>query len=260
MTSPVRSTAAHPYAALDMTGKIAVVTGASRGIGLSTARLLAARGATVINLSRSSGPADIRTVTADLGDPDTLRDAAARIREEFPAIHVLVNNAGVGAFDLGIAQAEEADWDRIMGINAKAAFLLTHELLPALERGRPASVVNVSSVHAVATAAGVAPYAASKGALVALTRSMAIDLAGSLVRVVGVLPGATRTEMLAEHADRLGPEAAAAAFPVGDDLIPRTCDPEETAEVIAFLASPAASAVVGSSVYADGGMLSTLGF
>lgn len=260
MSTGAETAAAGPYRALDMSGKVAVVTGGSRGIGLATARLLSARGATVVNVSRSAGPDDIHTLIADLGVSAEVRAVGSQIRAEYPTVHVLVNNAGVGAFGLGIADADETDWDRIMAINAKATFLLTRELLPSLEQGRPAAVVNVASVHAVATAAGVAPYAASKGALVSLTRSMAIDLAPLLIRVVGVLPGATRTDMLAEHAERLGPEAAAAAFPVGADLMPRTCEPEETAEVIAFLASPAGSAVVGSSVYADGGMLSTLGF
>lgn len=246
------------FAALDLTGRVAVVTGASKGIGAATAALLGARGATVVGISRSpGGPDDIQ---ADLGDEAACEGIGRTLAERFAAVHILVNNAGAGAFGLPLEVATSADWDRYMAVNAKSAFLLTKALLPLLTAARGAAVVNVSSVHATATSAGVAPYAASKGALTALTRSMAIDLAPRLIRVSGILPGATATDMMQEHIDAMGRTAEEIGFRFGDGDFPRVCRPEETAEVIAFLASPAASAIAGSSVLADGGQLSTLGF
>jgi len=249
---------AAPFAGLDLTGKNAVVTGSSRGIGACTAALLRARGASVIGISRFGGePGDLH---ADLSRADDVEAVAGQVSQRFDRLHILVNNAGAGAFGLPIQTATGDDWDHYLALNAKAAFLLTRGLLPALRAAGGAAVVNVSSVHAVATTADVAPYAASKGALVALTRSMAIDLAKDRIRVCGVLPGATQTDMMREHIETIGSTAQELGFRFGDDDFPRVCQPEETAQVIAFLASPAGSAVAGSSVWADGGMLSTLGF
>lgn len=249
---------AHPYARLDLAGRNAVVTGSSRGIGAATAALLRARGADVIGVSRSEGAEG--DIQADLASEAECTRVGELIAARFDSVHILVNNAAAGAFGLPIDVATSQDWDHYLGLNAKSAFLLTKALLPRLTEARGASVVNVASVHAVATSAGVSPYAASKGALVALTRSMAIDLAPRLIRVCGVLPGATETAMMQDHLDAMGETAEEVGFRFGDGDLPRVCQPEETAEVIAFLASPAGSAIAGSSVYADGGMLSTLGF
>jgi glucose 1-dehydrogenase len=243
---------------LDLTGRVAVVTGASKGIGAATAGLLRSRGAEVIGVSRSvTVDGDI---SADLSIEGEFGRVGELISERTDRVHILVNNAGAGAFGLPIDLASSTDWDHYLTLNAKSAFLLTKALLPQLRAARGSAIVNVSSVHAVATTAGVAPYAASKGALVALTRSMAIDLAPSLIRVSCVLPGATETDMMQEHIDRIGGSAADLGFKFDEADFPRVCRPEETAEVIAFLASPAASAIAGSAVLADGGMLSFLGF
>lgn len=246
-----------PFAGLDLTGKVAVVTGASRGIGAATADLLRRRGAEVIGISRSGVPGGI---AADLGSSEDCRAAADAIGDLADRVDILVNNAGAGAFGLPIDVATEDDWDRYLAVNARSVFLLTRGLLPQLRAAGGASVVNVASVHALATTSGVAPYAASKGAVVALTRSMAIDLAPSRIRVTCVLPGATATDMMDEHVARIGSTPEEIGFRFAETDFPRVCRPEETAEVIAFLASPAASAIAGSAVLADGGMLSTLGF
>lgn len=248
----------NPYANLDLTGKVAVVTGASSGIGAATATLMRSRGAHVIGLSRSVGGPD--DVVADLSSVADIARAGELIRAEHDAVHILVNNAGAGGFGLPIDTATLEDWNHYLDVNARSVFLLSQQLLPALRAAGGATIVNVSSVHALATTEGMAPYAASKGALVALTRSMAIDLAKHRIRVSGVLPGATETAMMQEHLDELGKSADELGFRFGAEHFPRVCQPEETAEVIAFLASSAGSAIAGSSVLADGGMLSTLGF
>ena len=134
-------------------------------------------------------------------------------------------------------------------------FGLTHELVPLLSTGTNPVVVNISSVHAVATSEGVGPYAASKGAVLALTRSMALDLAAFGIRVVAVLPGAIDTPMLEAHAAREGKSLGALGFSVDPRVPGRVLQADEVAEVVAFLASDAASGMTGSAVTVDGGLL-----
>lgn len=242
------------YDGLNLTGKVALVTGGSRGIGQATVELLRARGATVYDASIDvdDGPT---TVRADVSSASDCARVASIIEKNHNVLHILVNNAGIAAFDMGIEQASEADWDRTMGVNVKAAFLLSKALLPALRRAAGACIVNVSSVHALATAERVAPYAASKGSLAALTRSMAIDLAEDRIRVVSVLPGATSTPMLEEYAAKTGGVVGGPGFSLAPDQIGRVSAASEVAEGIVFVASPAASAITGSALTVDGGML-----
>jgi len=243
-----------PLAAVDLTGRVAVVTGASRGIGRATAELLRSRGATVYGVSLSAGDAP-DAIQCDVASAADCQRVAEVVSREHDVVHILVNNAGISAFDLGIEQATEEDWDRTMGVNAKSIFLLSKALMPALKRAGGACIVNVSSVHAVATAAGVAPYAASKGASAALTRSMAIDLAQHRIRVVAVLPGATATDMLDEYAQKSGGSLKELGFSLSDNEISRVVSAREVAEAIVFAASPAASGITGSTITVDGGLL-----
>ena len=242
------------FEGLDLAGKVAVVTGASRGIGRAVSQLLRARGALVYAVSLNAEDAPTQ-LGADVGSAEDCARVASWIAKHHDAVHILVNNAGISAFDLDIERATEADWDRTLAVNAKSVFLLSKALLPALKNALGSCIVNVSSVHAVATAAGVAPYAASKGATVSLTRSMAIDLAQHLIRVVAVLPGATATDMLNEYAEKAGGTLEELGFKDGSDQVPRVCTPLEVAEAIVFAASPAASGITGSTITVDGGLL-----
>jgi NAD(P)-dependent dehydrogenase (short-subunit alcohol dehydrogenase family) len=190
---------------------------------------------------------------------DLAADSAyAQVREYFTGKtppSILVNNAGVGVFAAGVHQVGTDVWDRVLGVNARSVFGLTHEMIPLLARSEGAVVVNVSSVHALATSAGVGPYAASKGAVLALTRSMAIDLAAFGIRVVAVLPGAIDTPMLEEQAAREGRSLEELGFSRDPRVPGRVLDVHEVAEVIAFLASDAASGMTGAAVTVDGGLL-----
>lgn len=249
-------TSSSAYARYDLTGRVAVVTGAARGIGAATADLLEMRGATVWRVDRDvTTDTDSRLIHADVSSPDACAEAGAVVALAHDRLDILVNNAGVGAFGMGIAEATVDDWHRVIGVNATSVFAMSKAMLPLLEAAGTASIVNVSSVHALATSAGVAPYAASKGAVLALTRSMAIDLGPRGIRVACVLPGATDTDMLRNHARVAGMTYEELGFSLDPSSFPRVCSPDEVAEVIAFAASPAGSAVTGSALLADGGLL-----
>ena len=242
-----------PFHRLHLDGRSAIVTGSSRGIGAACARLLRSRGATVLGVDMVEG--EDTSLVADLSTDS----AYTLVREHFldgqepPSI--LINNAGVGVFAAGVHQVGTDVWDRVLAINARSVFGLTHELVPLLSTGTNPVVVNISSVHAVATSEGVGPYAASKGAVLALTRSMALDLAAFGIRVVAVLPGAIDTPMLEAHAAREGKSLGALGFSVDPRVPGRVLQADEVAEVVAFLASDAASGMTGSAVTVDGGLL-----
>lgn len=242
-----------PFDRLSLVGRIAVVTGSSRGIGAASATLLRSRGASVVGVDREPGQ-DTDVVT-DLSIDAGYLAVADYCREYDFVPSILVNNAGVGVFDAGVHQVGTDVWDRVIATNARSVYGLTHELLPMLTQSRDSVVINVASVHALATSAGVGAYAASKGAVLALTRSMALDLAQFRVRVVAVLPGAIDTPMFHEHVAREGKPMEELGFSTDPTVPGRVCSPQEVAEVVTFLASAAASGITGSAVTVDGGLL-----
>jgi NAD(P)-dependent dehydrogenase (short-subunit alcohol dehydrogenase family) len=252
-----------------LSGLVALVSGAARGIGAATAEALAMAGASVVMVDQDKDgihrEADrLRTqrfraigFQADVTSDTECQSAVERAVGEFGKLDILVNNAGVGSFDSTIESTSEAEWDRVIGINLKGVFLLSRHAIPAIRQSGRGCIVNVSSIHAVATSSGVFPYAASKGGVLAMTRSMAIDLAKHQIRVVAVLPGATDTPMLQLHAERQGKTYAELGFATVPGAIGRVGRPEEVAQVIAFVASPAASMVNGAAILVDAGLLAS---
>jgi L-xylulose reductase len=233
-------------------GKRALVTGAGKGIGLATARLLAERGAEVIALSRTSADLEARkaelgceTLTVDLGDLDAAREA---VRRALP-IDLLVNNAGITGQHAMVDLTLE-EMQRIITVNTLAPFVLTQEVVRDMQRrGVGGAIVNVSSMAALVGLPDHTAYCTSKGALDSMTRAMATELGPLGIRINVVNPTVTLTPM-GEKA-WADPERRARRLqriPLG-----RFATPEDMAEVIAFLLSDAAGMVHGLSMPVDGG-------
>jgi NAD(P)-dependent dehydrogenase (short-subunit alcohol dehydrogenase family) len=242
--------------------RVAVITGVTGGIGRACAVAFMEAGWDVAGLGRAARPEGLPGRwygQVDLG----LRTATERLRSFFAEvgrIDALVNNAALQVTK-PVESTADADWAAVMATNAAAPFVAIREAIPYLRAARGA-VVNVASVHALATSGGVAAYAASKGALVALTRSAAVELGPDGVRVNALIPGAVDTKMLRRDAGaRLGGSdadaglaALAARTPLG-----RIGRPEEIAQAVLFLADGERSSfITGQALVADGGVLARL--
>lgn len=241
---------------MEFSGKSVLVTGAGKGIGRATAKLLAARGAEVVAISRSE--ADLaslgeeigcRGIAVDLADPKATRRAAL---EALP-VDYLVNNAGTTTLASFLDVTDE-DFDLLMGVNARAAMIVGQEYArDRVKRGLPGAVVNVSSVASTIGIADHTAYCASKGALDGITRVMAVELGRHGIRVNAVNPTVTLTPMAVKAwSDPKKSDPMLARIPVG-----HFADPNEVAEVILFLLSNRASMMNGVTVPVDGGFTIT---
>ena len=240
-----------------------LITGVSQGIGQATAELFADKGRRVvgIDLHEPKHPAVDEFWECDVADTDAITKLVDSMGKANGRLDALVNNA---AFQVckPFAELSLDDWDRTMSVNLRGAFWLMHECVPLLKASKGA-VVNVSSVHAHATSTSISAYATSKGALVALSRAAALDLASAGVRVNTVLPGAVDTSMLRagfhrEHLADQGEEDKFAAFEARHPL-GRVAQPREIAQAIHYLADGERSAyVTGQSLVVDGGVTARL--
>jgi glucose 1-dehydrogenase len=248
-----------------MKRSIAVVTGGERGIGRATVSEFAHHGYRVFSLDIVEGEALLsgaRFIHADVSNEADVSRAFALIAEETDGLDVLVNNAGI-CHSAKLIDTNPEQWDRVMAVNVKSVYLVSRVGYPLLMKRPGASIVNVASVHACATSESVAPYAASKGAVLALTRAMALEMAHDGIRVNCVLPGAVDTVMLRGGVERghLGDldETGMLETLANRTPLKRIGTPEEIAKVIFFLASPETGAfVTGQSLVADGGALARL--
>ncbi len=236
--------------------RVAVVTGASGGIGSAVCRRLAADGFAVACLDVSEPGAGSATdglpgalgVAVDVRDPASVRAAGARIRAELGRPWLLVNAAGVFSIQR-ITELDEAEWDRILDTNLKGPFLTCREFLPDMIEARDGCVVNVASTAGVRGGRRRAAYCASKGGLVQLTRSLAIDHGPDGVRVNCVCPGLIDTSM----ADWIRHDEEALTQWAGTIPARRIGTAAEIADTVAFLASPGGSYVHGAVLMVDGG-------
>jgi NAD(P)-dependent dehydrogenase (short-subunit alcohol dehydrogenase family) len=251
-------------------GKTALITGGAGGIGRATALLFASEGAAVgiVDLNQEAGQEVAREIStaggraiferADVTRSADCRRVAERIVHEFGGIHVLFNNAGI-IRRASVVEISEEDWDRVMAVNVKSIFLMSREVIPIMARSVGGSIINTASGWGLAGGPRAVAYCASKGAVVLLTKAMAIDHGRQKIRVNCICPGDTDTAMLRSEARQLGEAedgflAGSANRPLG-----RVGKPEEIARAVLYLASDAASFVTGAAVVVDGGGLAGSG-
>jgi len=242
---------------LELTGRVAVVTGASKGIGLAVSRTLLQEGARVLATSRRLTPEldalDVVHVAADLTDPAAPEAIVARALDAFGRIDVLVNNAGGILGRHSLVDMPETFFHAVMDVNVLTMFLCSRAVAPGMIARRQGAIVNLTSLAAHnGGGPGASVYAAAKAAVLTLTKAFARELAPHGVRVNAVSPGLIGGTPF--HRDFTSPEGFAAAvktIPLG-----RAGEPEDVANVIAFLAGGGSSFVIGETIEINGGMYS----
>ncbi|MCQ4158472.1 SDR family oxidoreductase [Roseomonas sp. GC11] len=259
---------------MKLAGRVAVITGGGSGIGLATARRFAREGARLALVDRDAAAlaeaaatlqamgqamgqatgAEVMTFASDVGAPGAAEADAAAVLARWGRIDVLMTAAGFSCGGTVLTTAVE-DWDAVLRANLGGTWLWARAVLPAMRRQGGGSIITVASQLARAGGRGNSAYIAAKGAILSLTRTMALDFAAEGIRVNAILPGAIETPMLARsfarHPDPAVPRAASIArHPLG-----RLGRPEEVAEAALFLAGEGSSFTTGSEILVDGGWL-----
>lgn len=241
---------------MDFSGKVALVTGSARGIGLAIAQKLSKAGAAVVICDIDQAACDEAAsqlsgkglgVKADVTNADDVTRLFETAVKELGRVDIVVNNAGITRDTLMVRMSEK-DWDMVLDINLKGSFLVTKAASRILMKQRSGRIVNISSVVGLTGNAGQANYSASKAGLIGLTKSAAKELAARNVTVNAVAPGFIETAMTQEL-----PEAAREEF-LKKVLISRTGSPDDIAAAVMFLASDEASYITGQVLTVDGGL------
>jgi 3-oxoacyl-[acyl-carrier protein] reductase len=241
--------------------KVAIVTGAGRGIGQSIAVRLANEGARVACVSRTQANAKntadqinairadaARAYTVDVADHSAVQKIGARILDDFGRADILVNNAGVTRDVLAMRMSLE-DWDSVVNTNLRGAFSFTQAIIRAMIKQRSGRIINISSVIGLMGNAGQTNYAASKAGLIGLTKALARELASRNITVNAVAPGFVATDMTAGLSDEIK-NSIQSKIPLG-----KTGTPEDIANAVAFLASHEAGYITGQVLCVDGGIV-----
>ncbi len=245
---------------IDLGGKVALVTGASRGIGRATATVLAGCGAAVIVNYRGQAEAAAEVVAqieaaggratavqADVSDGGDVDRLVKTVTETYGSLDILVNNAGIARDNL-LLRMKDDEWDSVIDTNLRGTYLLTKAVLRPMMRARWGRIITITSVIGLLGNAGQANYAAAKAGLIGFTKSVAREMASRGITANAVAPGFVETDITAGLSDSVR-EAALATIPLG-----RWAQPEEVANVVAFLSSDAAAYITGQTLAVDGGM------
>ena len=243
----------------DLTGRVALVTGGSKGLGLAMAEALAGAGADLAIVSRTQTDLDraaatlqrcghrVVAVSADVTDEDSVRTMVRQILDTFGHIDVLVNNAGVGE-TRSVVEMDTSYWDRVMRVNLRAPMLCCKHVGPHMIERRAGKVINVASVMATHVARYMSAYSASKAALVQFTRTVALEWIRHNIQVNAICPGYFLTDMNAAFFASERGHRFIADLPIG-----RLGETRELGGAVVFLASEATSYVTGTTLYVDGG-------
>jgi len=248
--------------------KVTIVTGAGKGIGWGIATVFSKEGAKVVVVDwdeeagkktaeeiRQAG-GDALFVNCDVSNEEQVKAMVQATLDKYGRIDVLVNNAGIGVYK-PLLEATSEDWDRCLAVNLKGVFLCSKYTIPHMQAVGKGAIVNISSVHAHATVNGVAPYAASKGGITALTRNMAIDY-GPAIRVNAIAPGWVLTPLIQSIFDSYDDPAEQQRLVEQRQVMKRIGRPEDIGYAAAFLASDEASFITGTQLFVDGGLTAQL--
>src|SRR5664279_379995 len=247
-------------ALFDLTGRVAVVTGGNRGIGRSIALGLAEAGAAIAIFGRNDEKSqqalsELKAIgtpslamTVDVTHRAELETALSKVESELGPVTTLVNNAGIASLSGGVLNEKPADWDNVIETQLNAVFLLSKFAAQSMVNHKGGKIINIGSMYSYFGSAIVPSYSAAKGAIVQLTKSMAIELAPHNIQVNAIAPGWIVTDMT----------TAVRAMPMNDEILARTPagrwgQPEEIAGTAVYLASPASDFVTGTTIRVDGG-------
>jgi NAD(P)-dependent dehydrogenase (short-subunit alcohol dehydrogenase family) len=250
---------------IDLAGKVALVTGAAEGIGGGISNVLADAGAHVVvndiqvdkgqkmveAIRQRGGSAEF--IAADVSDEIAVRQMFDDVKARHSSLHILINNAGIALFK-GLADTESTEWDHVVSVDVKGIYLVTRHALPLLKSTKAASIINIASVHAILTVDGMTAYAAAKGAVVAMVRSLAQEFGRDGIRVNAVSPGFVDTWLFHSWLEHEPDPQASMARVKG--LIPtgRITSVDEVGNLVAFLCSDLAPSITGMNYIIDGGL------
>jgi len=253
-----------------LNGKVALITGGASGIGRATALLFAREGAAVavVDVNESEGQAVVRTIVneggkaifvrADVSKAADCQFAVQQTVKQLGKLDVLFNNAGI-IRRASATELSEEDWNRVMAVNVKSVFLLSKYTIPIMTRAGGGTIINTASGWGLVGGPKAAAYCASKGAVVLLTKAMAIDHGAQNIRVNCICPGDIDTPMLRDEARQLGQPERKFLAESAQRPLQRIGKPEEIAQAVLYLASDAASFITGIALVVDGGGLAGSG-